>query len=90
MEYSSQYAPEGATGQGSARIQHQFKVEPNKVRALPAGQVYVISRGKAMKIAVLQAPSCRVPLPAPRHSSGADVAAVPDTEVPKAPEPLPF
>jgi hypothetical protein len=32
MEYSIHYATEGATGEGSARIQHQFKVDPNKVR----------------------------------------------------------
>jgi Bacterial protein of unknown function (DUF853) len=64
MEYSSHYAPEGATGEGSARIQHQFKVEPNRVRALPAGQAYVISRGRAMKIAVLRAPDRRGDLPA--------------------------
>ena len=34
MEYSTQYASEGATGDGSARMQHQFKIDPNKVRAL--------------------------------------------------------
>ena len=37
MEYSTHYATEGATGDGSARIQHQFKIDPNKVRALPPG-----------------------------------------------------
>ena len=37
MEYSTHYAEEGATGEGSARIQHQFKVDPNKVRALAPG-----------------------------------------------------
>ena len=40
MEYSSHYATEGATGEGSARIQHQFKIDPNKVRALPPGHAY--------------------------------------------------
>jgi hypothetical protein len=63
MEYSSHYATEGATGDGSARIQHQFKIDPNKVRALPAGHAYAISRGRAMKIAVLQAPQVRGELP---------------------------
>ena len=57
MEYSTHYATEGATGDGSARIQHQFKVDPNQVRALPPGAAYVISRGRAMKVAVLQAPA---------------------------------
>jgi hypothetical protein len=63
MEYSTQYATEGATGSGSARIQHQFKIEPNKVRALEPGNAFLISRGKAMKIAVMQAPEMRAALP---------------------------
>jgi conjugal transfer pilus assembly protein TraD len=63
MEYSTQYATEGATGNGSARIQHQFKIEPNKVRALEPGNAFLISRGKAMKIAVLRAPEMRAALP---------------------------
>jgi len=66
IEYSSHYAQEGGTGEGSARVQHQFKVEPNKVRALPPGHAYVISRGRAMKIAVLRAPQTRMALPIPR------------------------
>lgn len=63
MEYSTHYAAEGATGDGSARIQHQFKVDPNKVRALPPGAAYVISRGRAMKVQVLQAPDLQHELP---------------------------
>jgi len=65
MEYSTHYATQGATGEGSARIQHQYKVDPNKVRALPPGAAYVISRGRAMKIQVLQAPTLSVALPEP-------------------------
>ncbi len=65
MEYSTQYAPEGATGSGSARIQHQFKVDPNHVRSLSPGHVYIISRGRAMKAQILRAPSPRNELPAP-------------------------
>jgi conjugal transfer pilus assembly protein TraD len=65
MEYSTHYATQGATGEGSARIQHQFKVDPNKVRALGPGQAYVISRGRAMKIQVLQAPDRPAALPEP-------------------------
>jgi hypothetical protein len=63
MEYSSHYATEGATGEGSARIQHQFKVDPNKVRSLPPGAAYVISRGRAMKIHVLRTPHAQYALP---------------------------
>jgi conjugal transfer pilus assembly protein TraD len=65
MEYSTHYASEGATGEGSARIQHQFKVDPNKVRALAPGAAYVISRGRAMKVQVLRAPGLQGELPTP-------------------------
>jgi hypothetical protein len=89
MEYSTQYATEGATGQGSARIQHQFKVEPNKVRALSPGQAYVISRGRAMKVNVLRAPELRAPLPVPTLRK-AQEAVSSDTELAVKPAVLPF
>jgi hypothetical protein len=63
MEYSTQFAAEGATGAGSARSQHQFKVDPNKVRALEPGMAFLISRGRAMKIQVPRAPVTRSALP---------------------------
>jgi len=63
MEYSTQFAAEGATGAGSARSQHQFKVDPNKVRALEPGMAFLISRGRAMKIKVPRAPTVRASLP---------------------------
>ncbi len=63
MEYSTHYAPGGSTGEGSARIQHQYKVDPNKVRALAPGVAYVISRGRAMRVQVLRAPEVRAELP---------------------------
>lgn len=59
MEYSTHYATQRATGEGSARIQHQCKVDPTKVRALPPGATYAISRGRAMKVRVLRAPDIR-------------------------------
>ena len=65
IEYSSHYAMEGATGEGSARMQHQYKVDPNKVRSLPPGAAYIISRGRAMKAQVAQAPQLTTPLPEP-------------------------
>jgi hypothetical protein len=77
VEYSTHFAEEGATGEGSARIQHQFKVDPNKVRGLAPGQAYVISRGRAMKIQVLQAPAVTGVLPDPVNWRGGQ-AAVPD------------
>ena len=63
MEYSTQFAVEGATGAGSARSQHQFKVDPNKVRALEPGMAFLISRGRAMKIKIPRAPTVHAPLP---------------------------
>jgi hypothetical protein len=63
MEYSSRYAPAGGTGEGSARLQHQYKVDPNRVRALEPGAAYVISRGRAMRVQVLRAPKVSGRLP---------------------------
>ncbi len=57
VEYSSHYAIDGATGEGSARMQHQYKVDPNHVRSLPPGMAYIISQGHAMKAQVQQAPT---------------------------------
>ena len=63
MEYSRHYGEQGLKPQGSARIQHQFKVDPDEVRSLQAGVAYVISRGQAMKVQVLRAPELRQELP---------------------------
>jgi hypothetical protein len=94
MEYSSHYAAEGATGEGSARIQHQFKIDPNKVRGLAPGHAYAISCGRAMKIAVLQAPDVRAGLPAaPATDSPPTVTTAPPGAPVEQPEPvsqLPF
>lgn len=79
VEHSTHYAVEGPTGDGSLRIQHQYKIDPNKVRALPPGNVYIISRGQAMRAQILQAPSHKQQLSAP-PSSAAEPAA--DAETP--------
>lgn len=63
-EYSMHYDQEGANGEGSVRIQHQFKVEPNTVRSLKPGEAYLISRGRAMRANILTAPELHAPLPA--------------------------
>jgi hypothetical protein len=65
VEYSTHYGMDGATGEGSARLQHEFKVDPNHVRALPAGVAFIISRGRAMKAHIEQAPNLTTPLPEP-------------------------
>jgi conjugal transfer pilus assembly protein TraD len=62
-EYSMHYDQEGANGEGSVRIQHQFKVEPNAVRSLQPGEAYLISRGRAMRANILTAPDRRAALP---------------------------
>jgi hypothetical protein len=90
VEYSTHYAEEGATGEGSARIQHRFKIDPNKVRGLPAGQAYVISRGRAMKVAVLQAPAISGVLPDPVDLKGVQTAVPLDTSRSEEVMHLPF
>ena len=90
MEYSSQYAEEGATGTGSARVQHQFKVDPNKVRGLPPGQAYAISRGRAMRISVLRAPDLRGSLPVAENYEGGEKAVPSDIPMSEKPDGLPF
>lgn len=78
MEYSTHYAQEGSTGEGSARVQHQYKVDPNKVRSLDPGAAYIISRGRAMRAQVLRAPDVRGELPkliVPDTPENAGVAA---------------
>jgi hypothetical protein len=62
-EYSMHYDQEGANGEGSVRVQHQFKVEPNTVRSLKPGEAYLISRGSAMRARILTAPRLSRPLP---------------------------
>jgi hypothetical protein len=64
-EYSMHYDQEGADGEGSVRIQHQFKVEPNIVRSLKPGEAYLISRGRAMRGHILTAPHLSRSLPVP-------------------------
>ena len=89
-EYSTHFATDGATGEGSARIQHQFKVDPNKVRALQPGAAYVISRGRAMKVQMLQAPDIQGTLPEPANRSRGQTAVAVDTSTPEEVKSLPF
>ena len=68
-EYSMHYDEEGANGEGSVRIQHQFKVEPNTVRSLEPGEAYLISRGRAMRAQILTAPDLTHSLPGLGHTA---------------------
>lgn len=62
-EYSSHFDNQGATGEGSLRLQHQFLIDPNQLRSLPTGRAFVISHGRAAKAQILQAPTITAPLP---------------------------
>jgi Helicase HerA-like C-terminal len=85
-EHSIHYGPQGPNGEGSTRIQHQFKVDPNKIRSLPTGQAYLISRGRAMRAQILTAPALSAPLP---QSGGRQNTAASDKKAKEAPD-LPF
>jgi Bacterial protein of unknown function (DUF853) len=52
--------------EGSVRLQHQYKVDPNRVRSLAPGEAFVISCGQAMRVQVASAPEVSVALPEPR------------------------
>jgi hypothetical protein len=87
IEYSSHYADAGPTGEGTTRIQHQFKIDPNRVRSLAPGAAYVINRGRAMKVSVLRAPLLHAELPADDAAPGG-LPMGPQTA--KRPPDLPF
>jgi hypothetical protein len=57
IETSLQHERGVATGLGSGRAQHVFKVDPNEVRALEPGSCFVIRRGRAARIRVARAPA---------------------------------
>jgi hypothetical protein len=78
-EYSMHYDQEGANGEGSVRIQHQFKVEPNTVRSLKPGEAYLISHGSAMRAQILTAPHLSRPLPETPTSNPAMETAIVDS-----------
>ncbi len=48
------------------------KVDPNDVRALPVGEAFVISAGRAMRVQVLPAPNASAELPEPDERPLAD------------------
>ncbi len=53
----------GLTREGSIHLEHELKIDPNKVRGLEPGAAYIISRGRAMRAQVLRAPDVRGELP---------------------------
>lgn len=54
---SHQLEDGAATGLGSARLQHEYRVNPNDVRRLDVGQCYAISAGRAAKLQIAPAPT---------------------------------
>jgi conjugal transfer pilus assembly protein TraD len=67
--YSARLTRGRATGEGSMQQRDRYKVDPNKVRSLPAGEAYVISRGRAMKAQILRAPQLKSSLPEPKAAA---------------------
>jgi hypothetical protein len=56
IQSSLQHEDGWATGLGSGRSQHVFKVDPNDVRRLGPGECFVIRKGLAERVQVAQAP----------------------------------
>jgi hypothetical protein len=54
-ERSHQLDVDGATGMGSLRLQDAYRVDPNDLRSLATGVAYVVTGGRAAKVAVAAA-----------------------------------
>jgi hypothetical protein len=54
---SHQLEHDAFTGLASARLQHEYRVDPNDVRRLKPGQCFAIGSGRAMKLQIVPAPS---------------------------------
>lgn len=67
LEYSQHYEAGLASGQGSARLQHQSTIDLNEARALRPGVAFLIRHGRAMKARMAQAPEARAELPQVRR-----------------------
>jgi hypothetical protein len=63
--YSARYTRDGATGEGSMHKRTASRVDPNSVRALPRGEAYVISHGRALRARIPRVPLLRGELPMP-------------------------
>ncbi len=45
------------TGLGSARVEHEYRVDPNEVRRLEPGQCFAIGSGRALKLQIAATPA---------------------------------
>ena len=87
METSVQHDHGRATGLGSARLQHAFKVDPNEVRRLPVGVCFAIRSGQAAIVRVTRAPELgHIRLPAPNANPD---PVLPGTTAEPLPPPMP-
>ena len=57
LHHADQLDSDAYTGLGSARLQHEYRVDPNEVRRLQVGQCFAISPGRAMKLQIVPAPT---------------------------------
>jgi hypothetical protein len=91
MEFSTQIdKATGPTGEGSARLQHAFKIDPNHVRALQPGEAFIINRGRALKARIHRAPQITQPLPppaVPKPTPAVEAPAVAASAAANAPAP---
>lgn len=68
----------GPTGAGSLRIQDTYRIDPNDLRSLPTGIAYIVTGGRAAKVAVTR--GGRAPLAgSPRRLTGRGRAPLPTT-----------
>jgi hypothetical protein len=88
LEYTTHYRHDGPRNEGTARIRRQPKIDPNHVRALPAGQAFLICHGRAMRAAIHRAPLVHAPLP-PASTDEAVCSNAPSRRG-KPPPDLPF
>jgi hypothetical protein len=51
-ERSHQLDTSGATGLGSLRLQDAYRVDPNELRSLPTGIAWIVTGGRAAKVAI--------------------------------------
>lgn len=85
IQSSVQHEDGYATGVGSGRLQHVFKVDPNHVRQLDPGECFLIRKGRAALIQIARAPETPPQRPLPDYEPPAPSSTPSDAS---APEPM--
>jgi hypothetical protein len=88
VEASYQHERGTATGMGTGRTQHVYKIDPNEVRALRPGECFVIRRGGVVRVQVARAPEVPYVPPRPEPSSPVRQATPPEIAAPPIPNEL--